>query len=144
MGDKPVISVLSVITALRAERELPCTLRRFSDGATGTRPAAGWREAHVFGGVYALSDPDGRVRYIGSATDIGRRFVTHLKCRDNAKVGSGTQARKRWMFALLGAGHQPRLWLLERIDDPGAMRIAESRWIAEAQAVGEADLNIRA
>jgi hypothetical protein len=84
--------------------------------------------------IYALTDTDGSIRYIGKANDAAARLKGHLS---DAKRGS--RPVNRWVKKLVDAGKAPGLLILEERED---WPEAERRLIAQYRAAGARPLNL--
>jgi len=81
--------------------------------------------------IYALSDPrTEQVRYVGKTVRLDARVKDHLRDR-------GTNRKARWLTALVAAGLEPLVTVLQRGTDD--WQAAECAWIAHYRAAG-ADL----
>jgi hypothetical protein len=77
--------------------------------------------------IYALTDPNGEVRYVGQAKNLARRFKQHLT------PTSGSTYRERWLRSLLAQGEEPCVFVLCVPDD---LDEAEIFWIKTLRAAG--------
>lgn len=84
--------------------------------------------------IYALCEPHGLPRYVGSSQHPDVRLAEHLK-----EIGwSG--ARGKWLRRLLDSGQQPLMRILEWVPRAKA-REREARWMAWYLAEGYPLLN---
>lgn len=84
--------------------------------------------------IYALTDPDGSIRYIGKANVAADRLKSHL--RDARRRSTPVYS---WLRKLMDARKMPGLVVLEVCDD---WREAERRLIAQHRAAGARLLNL--
>jgi hypothetical protein len=84
--------------------------------------------------IYALTDPDGSIRYIGKANVAADRLKGHM--RDARRRPTPVYA---WIRKLADGGKAPGLLVLEVADD---WREAERRLIALHRAAGARLLNV--
>lgn len=60
--------------------------------------------------IYALTEPDGTIRYIGRSTNPQRRLRGHMRSKALPEVHA-------WLRALLDSGQRPGLLILETIEN---------------------------
>lgn len=81
--------------------------------------------------VYALTDPDGTVRYVGKSTNPGGRIACH------ASAGGSAVGVRSWIRALRASGREPGLVILAEVP-PGESAFAwENRFIREHEGSGK-------
>lgn len=79
--------------------------------------------------IYALTDPNGEVRYIGQAKNIRVRLTSH-RCPHGR---TGDTHRNVWLRSLHERGERPGWFIL---DCPEDLNSAEIYWIAKYRAAG--------
>lgn len=82
----------------------------------------------IYGLICPIRD---RLRYVGKAENVERRFKAHLSCRNP------NHPKDRWIASLLAKGLQPRLVVLKELGDDDDWCLAEQEAIATALAAGE-------
>ena len=80
--------------------------------------------------IYALTDEDGTIRYIGKSVNPEARLQTHIR---EARIARGVNKHKEaWIRQLLARNETPKLLLLERCCDD-TWEAAERQWIQRHQ-----------
>jgi len=82
--------------------------------------------------IYALTDPDGAIRYVGKSSSGLRRPREHGSPAD---LGRPTY-KANWIRALRSQGHDFAIVVLEEIHQRADLNAAERRWIARGRAEG--------
>jgi hypothetical protein len=85
--------------------------------------------------IYALTDDDGSIRYIGQTANIERRLADHHLTATSEWMLAGGPAYLKWLKSLGKQGKRPLLVVLEETDVEHADE-AEDRHIAEHRARG--------
>jgi hypothetical protein len=80
--------------------------------------------------IYALTDPDGAIRYVGRTDNPDERIEVHLSEARN----DGRSEKNRWVRSLVAAGLKPAMIVLEWVDGDGCDR--ECHHIAEQRSKG--------
>ena len=85
--------------------------------------------------VYALVDPrTGLARYIGCTTkQLERRLRVHVS---EAKCSKNNYRRLKWIRSLVKDGHEPKIVLVESVDDVAVLFDRERFWIAHYKNIG--------
>lgn len=86
--------------------------------------------------IYALTDPDGKIRYIGKANNSQSRFKGHL--RDARRRSTPVYC---WITSLVSKGQVPGLVVLE-VCSTRSWQDAERHHIAAHRAIGFELLNV--
>lgn len=87
--------------------------------------------------VYKLVDPRNNVTYIGITSDPNQRYNEHLEGRE------GKGKKYEWISRLLEEGIQPKMQILEIVDDLKQARRQERYWIQNYLDQGIALVNTR-
>jgi hypothetical protein len=77
--------------------------------------------------IYALTDADGVVRYVGKSADAAKRYKQHL-----TEAAWRKQPVHVWLTGLAAAGERPGLVIIETGN--GDWRVRERHWIAQHKA----------
>lgn len=61
--------------------------------------------------IYSLEFPEGNIRYIGKANDVGKRFVSHL-----SRVDECISKKNSWIKSLVKEGNIPIINIIDEVD----------------------------
>lgn len=80
--------------------------------------------------IYALTDPDGAIRYVGKSTNPRGRIACH------ASHGGSAVGVRNWIRALRAAGNEPGLVILAEVPAGESAFAWEDRFIREHMGSG--------